>query len=105
MEILVGLVVIAGLGYLAWKKSSGSTAKAEETEAPYKVEVAPVIVTAPKAEAPAPVVEVATTPAAKPAKAKKPKAPAIKAKPKAEAVAKETKPKAPKKPKSLKVAK
>lgn len=107
MEILVGLVVLAGFAYLAVKRRSRTETEAkapETTEAPQKIEVAPVIVTAqpPKAEVAQPVVE---APAVQPAKAKKPKAAAIKAKPKAEPVAKDSKPKAVKKPKTLKVVK
>lgn len=110
MEILVGLVVLAGFAYLAVKRHSRTETEAkapETTEVPYKVEVAPVIVTAapPKAEAPVVETTVAEAPAEKPAKAKKPKAAAIKAKPKAEPVAKDSKPKAVKKPRTLKVVK
>ena len=87
MEIFIGLVILAGIAYWIVKNKPQPTAKTEEPQAPYKVEVSPVVVTAP----------VAT----EPTKAKKPKAPA-KAKPKTEA--KEAKPKAPRKPK-MKVAK
>lgn len=109
MEILIGLVLIAALGYLVFTRRSDkqpSTQDSEGATAPYKVEVAPVIVTTPKAE-PVPAVQVSPVAEAtpeKPAKAKKPKAAAIKSKVKTETT-KEVKTKAPKKPKTLKVAK
>ena len=91
MEIFIGLVILAGMAYWIVKNKPQTTTKQEEPQAPYKVEVSPVIVTdTAKPEA-----------AEKPTKAKKPKAPA-KAKPTAEA--KEVKPKAPRKPK-MKVVK
>lgn len=102
MEILAVLIVLAG-GYLIWKKSKSTTTQTVEAEAPYKVETPVAVpVVAPLGDTTSgggPAVEVQ----AKPAKAKKPRAPA---KPKAAATpAKESKPKAAKKTTKLKVAK
>ena len=47
MEIIVGLLVIAGLGYLVYR-SSVKPAKEAIAEAPYKVETPVAVATAPE---------------------------------------------------------
>jgi len=101
MEIIIGLVIIAGLAYVLTRKKHID----EVNAAPYKVET-PEPVT-PVVEA-APVVAVAETPAVEPAKpkaapkAKTPRAPRAKAPAKPKAVP--AKPKAPAKPRARKPA-
>jgi hypothetical protein len=98
MEIIIGLVIIAGLAYVLTRKKHID----EVNAAPYKVETPEPVVEA------APVVAVAETPAVEPAKpkaapkAKTPRAPRAKAPAKPKAVP--AKPKAPAKPRARKPA-
>lgn len=98
MEILIGVLVIAGLGYLLWQANQPKPkASQPETPAPYKVEAPVVQESAPAA---APAKEVTSETASKPAKAPK--------KPRAKPATVEKKPaamKAPKKPRAKKATK
>jgi hypothetical protein len=108
MEIIIALLVVAGLAFYLIRKNKEVEAELQQTEAAYKVE-APVVESvkvetpAPVETAPAPVateeiqwpkVEVAKQPAKRAPRAKKPAAPRAPAKPKA-VPAKTAKPKAP----------
>jgi len=111
LEGIIALVVIGTIGYFMWQKSKKSVEKAEEPQAPYKVEANTLpLVGKPADER----VESVAQPAAptlvvdghgdvQEAKPKAKKAAAPK-KPKAEKVKAEAKPKAAKKPK-IKIAK
>ena len=95
MEIVIGLAVIGFAGWWFFLKDKGSSAT---PDAPYKVEVAPVVSEPVKVEEPAPVVE---TPAPKAGGRTAGKAPAAAAK----ATKAPAKPKAEKKPAAPKAPK
>jgi FtsZ-interacting cell division protein ZipA len=96
MEIIIGLIVIAGLVFAFTRKKQVE----EVNAAPYKVE-APVEV-APVVEAVAEVAPVAAAPAPKAKATAKPRATKAKAPAKAKAAPKAAKPKAPAKPRARK---